>query len=861
MTKNIKIFKIYNSNISIMKKITCLTYFCLCVSLAFLFSCRDDDGGALSSGENHTVSRVAFELPDYVQVSTRASESALKNVTVLQFIDGELAKQIDLEDEFFIQAVDLIGLDPMLAASLDENGALIRDGKENVIVFLANFKACFQTAAQTATLPAIGTRYATFMDYTHNLVTAQALSDLEYMPSTGFYYGGIVEDITNQINVKLNRLLARVNFTLNTDNFKYQGKRASVIINRIELRNVPSTITFFPQNRPALPVNNHSGEWPTKQTPYPNAIGGVDGYDATNFVTLGEDLNLTTGDVKAGFAALMPENARGSYAEITSNKEKHPATIAAGNQQTGWTYIYIDLDFSPSDGIVNNATYKIYLGGNDKGDINVLAGTQYNVTTYLYGANNSDTRITLSSVFDPTVIVNTNNYTILPLANSYLLNPEDPSLGNFLIPLAQARNGWRHIQNSINAAGDNSAGIDYVAQLDTLIQSGNWKMVTLWKTWSDATVVETSIKPTGITTTDGVATNNYYALLNGVSSIAKGNNCVLALQSTDDDTIWWTWHLWFTDYNPDLDETDANMKGQLHAYYGDAFSSSGLYVGKKMMDRNLGATIVDIANDAAIVQPTAEDNPKYYGLMYQWGRKDPFTPSSTGSISWYVTNAVPVYDATGASFPGINNDADGFPKIESLQGATVMNRLVDAVRHPMNFYHSGLNDDWTREDNTLWNAFVKTAFDPCPSGWRIPAGGTLAIYNTWAGFSATNSPSSVTNKGPFETGQPTVFQWRGADGTTNAVNNLGPRAGRLYDASVVGNGSDVTKAWFPSNGWRNARSGIFNNPGGVGMYWNAALPSGTIYKTYSLSFYDSFVQPSYSGNYRAAGAAIRCIQE
>lgn len=831
-----------------MKKTICVTNLLLSLAMALLLSCRDDNNGVLSADQNTVSVSVAFHTIDYAQMVTRASDSFLKNVTVLQFIDGTLEKKIELENRFFDRAVDLDGLDPMPAASLDQNGDLIRDGHENMIVFLANFKACFQTGTPVATLPAIGASYASVMDYTFDLADAQALSDLEFMPMTGFYRGGIAEGATNQINVTLDRLLARINFTLNTDNFQYMDSRLSVIVNRIELRNVPKTITFFPQNRPALPANNRPGEWPVAQTPYPIAMvntntdqdgdGETDAdfemYDAANFITLGESHNKTSDAAGSTFVAFMPENARGSYPEIKSNNEKHPATIAAGNQQIGWTYIYVDLDFTTSDGAVMNATYKIYLGGDDKGDINLLAGTQYNVTTYLYGADegDEDTRITVTTKFEAPQIA---GYTILPLANCYMLNPEDTSLENLVIPLTQAVSGWNHIQNSINTAGDNPTSIEYVDQLENMIKSGNWEVVTLWKTWTDATAI-TTVKPA---TVESAGDENYYAQLMDLDKVPLGNNCLLVLKSKDEDsygnpagTVWWSWHIWLTDYNPDADDPEE-MNGQIHSYVGAAFSSGGLYEGKKMMDRHLGATITGIKNSDEPAQPaTGVIALKYFGLMYQWGRKDPFTAPGNATSLYTIADAG-VYDAAGNKMLGSGTtvDSDGFPKVTALNGGAVVNRLIDATRNPMNYYYNTTEPKmWSRSDVTLWTS-TKTAFDPCPSGWHIPVcDRTTASRNPWSGFTEAN------------------FLTSGSNGTATA--------GRLYDASKT-DASDMTKAWYPRPGWRHADTGYFSNAGSTGRVWGSEILYTSLY---NLDFGSSYVETTF-GSYQAAAYSVRCIQE
>ena len=72
-------------------------------------------------------------------------------------------------------------------------------------------------------------------------------------------------------------------------------------------------------------------------------------------------------------------------------------------------------------------------------------------------------------------------------------------------------------------------------------------------------------------------------------------NALIALCNADGDILW-SWHIWFTD----------DPRGQ--EYYNNAGT---------MMDRNLGATSATPGDVGAL------------GLLYQWGRKDPFLGSSS----------------------------------------------------------------------------------------------------------------------------------------------------------------------------------------------------------------------------------------
>jgi hypothetical protein len=127
------------------------------------------------------------------------------------------------------------------------------------------------------------------------------------------------------------------------------------------------------------------------------------------------------------------------------------------------------------------------------------------------------------------------------------------------------------------------------------------------------------------------------------------------------------------------------------------------------MERNLGA-MNNTPGDA-----------NGLGLLYQWGRKDPFTSSSS------VTAALPkpVYDLAGTTEVPL--------EIEPTD--RVMN-LINAIQHPFKFFSTNV---WYTNDLTsiysqrrdLWDSSVvgKTHFDPCPEGWIIPMDTYLFYVN------------------------------------------------------------------------------------------------------------------------------------
>jgi uncharacterized protein (TIGR02145 family) len=136
--------------------------------------------------------------------------------------------------------------------------------------------------------------------------------------------------------------------------------------------------------------------------------------------------------------------------------------------------------------------------------------------------------------------------------------------------------------------------------------------------------------------------------------------------------IYWSFHLWVTDYNP---EEPAGQKLI-------PFSTTKNNI---FMDRNLGALANDYDNNSGEAR----------GLYYQFGRKDPFRESVATS-----SNAL-----TGSA---------------NLRPLTA---IPTVLQNPTTFYTNS-SPQWPLQVEivSLWNSAGgnKTAFDPCPDGWRVP---------------------------------------------------------------------------------------------------------------------------------------------
>ena len=191
-----------------------------------------------------------------------------------------------------------------------------------------------------------------------------------------------------------------------------------------------------------------------------------------------------------------------------------------------------------------------------------------------------------------------------------------------------------------------------------------------------------------------------------IKVIPKSNfigNVIVAV--TVNGKIKWSWHIW------SLTDDDLSQDAHIPGIYTLKTEKTHTYSGLVWMDRNLGAHSTNYDLSAR-------------GLMYQWGRKDPFPTSKDWWTSHPNSKEVTTY-YKGELLEIASNviDTRRFPT-ESGQ-----NNLEISIENPMTYLLSNelAPFDWYTDipaetNNNLWLSIdnSKTPYDPCPYGWRVP---------------------------------------------------------------------------------------------------------------------------------------------
>ena len=195
------------------------------------------------------------------------------------------------------------------------------------------------------------------------------------------------------------------------------------------------------------------------------------------------------------------------------------------------------------------------------------------------------------------------------------------------------------------------------------------KAALLWETWNNQETVTANSVIASVDYVDDFIT------FSTPSTLKPGNALIAALDANDE--VLWSWHIWI----PATPITEAVEQN---------------YSVKAAMSRNLGALVdTPAALDAA-------ETVQSFGLLYEWGRKDPFP-------------GLGVVNGTGAI------TVAGTEMTTKVRPMTV----EEAIKNPTVYViKDDSSKDWLPEVNDevgkLWGETTKSVYDPCPVGYMLP---------------------------------------------------------------------------------------------------------------------------------------------
>ena len=311
------------------------------------------------------------------------------------------------------------------------------------------------------------------------------------------------------------------------------------------------------------------------------------------------------------------------------------------------------------------------------------------------------------------------------------------------------------------------------------------------------------------------------------SDIQSGN-AVVAVKKNG-ITVW-SWHLWFAPKDA-LDKIPVtNHQGVVYNFTKETLGwkptlwSGSTYTSARTVKVKVEQTVANNGTKAyTVINITQNPGNKRKGAMtlYQFGRKD--------------------------AFPGVETADIKQGSITENAGDNMS--IMNGILNPDKFYISGANWDnnygyynlWSA-DNTVTggynqgndNPVVKTVYDPCPAGFKMPANNAFTGFTTTGQFSSTQSELNVDGTSDLQ-------QW---------TNNFGHN---FWTSS-----SKTATIFFPASGYRHQGDGSVRYVGHSGNYWSAV----PYYSGLGCNLYfGSGVVYSLGNTTRTFGLAARPVSE
>lgn len=338
------------------------------------------------------------------------------------------------------------------------------------------------------------------------------------------------------------------------------------------------------------------------------------------------------------------------------------------------------------------------------------------------------------------------------------------------------------------------------------VQNANNKAIQAAVVWADAANLVSNLSVHNVS-----GGQDDYLQFEVTRANLQNGNAVIAVKNAS-GTVMWSWHLWFAPATVLQTIACTNRQNQIYSFTTEPLGwkytdwTTSIYTKARSVKVKVRQTLENngMKQEAVI---TIQQNPGTVGLgvatFYQFGRKDAFPGNSVVQGSF------------------IENAGDNM---------TIQN----GIQNPEKFYEWASSWYTNYEYHNLWAAdnievnfkdipVIKTIYDPCPVGFKMPAS------NAFTGFT-TNG----LNFGPMNLGGSWNF-------------------GHTFRNRITSPNATI---YFPASGYRDEK-GALRGVGSSGYYCSAM--ASTLFTACYLSFDKMSVAPLSS--VRPGGFAVRPVSE
>lgn len=531
----------------------------------------------------------------------------------------------------------------------------------------------------------------------------------------------------------------------------------------------------------------------------------------------------------------MFENRRGVNNSISQQSDKTSGNAPADHAT------YVEINGILNNGLVVN--WKVYLGANNTNNFNIKRNCQY---TYNITLNNkySDTRVTIN--------------------NSYVINLSETGTANCY--LVSKTNTWYKFKATVRGNGTKTIKeISPIAGATNDLPAGETMNPTgvelVWETNGHKQVIDNYILYDG------------HVYFKTGASVTEGNAVIAVKDATG---ILWSWHIWKTSFDLAALNSSHTQRYKTSPKYLTGYNTIRTRY-MIMMDRNLGA--------AGNTPSQTDDVIKTYGLLYQWGRKDPFPPAKirtcVGDPGAIGTEMVSIYDVSG----NLINQLDATHQVTSVTAGNIGDDITPnidyGIKHPITFCTRMANDylgsyssqswiygcynDGTITSNRwkksilLWGGGMKnetstnyynsldtkkSIYDPCPEGWCLPT------QEVWSNFTITECITS----------DPSLY---------NCIEKLnyslpnGFMSGAVFGRQFYINADNTETAFYPASGFRQGENGTLTYIGQFACAWSSSIFHNSSPHGYSCGILGINFESTHSVRFghQSDTFPVRCVKE